>query len=128
MTFSKDYQPNDGMTLSIISSSRRYFGDFHNVKVVISCVLPLRPELFPSEKEFSHARSMLGDETTYERVIEKTGVPTNEIEQLIKQLIADFERNSLPYLNAPDFCLRLVATQIKKLEKSGLNRKVTTHD
>ena len=117
--------PN-GLSILFACEWRRYFGDFHTVKVHVTCAVPLHADSFPSEEEYLNARDLLGHETTYLRSIQKTGVASTEIEPLLNRIIADFQRHSLPYFNAPDFCRKLAESHIKKLQKTGLNCRVMT--
>lgn len=112
--------PN-GLTVSFYDQTRRYFGDYHLVKLEIVCNVPVIEEYFTGEDESREARALLGETVVYRRNVEQMGVPSTEIERVRGRLVADFEEHSLPYFAAPAFPQKLVAAELKKI-KHKMNR------
>jgi hypothetical protein len=100
----KEIVLDDNRTVRIIDSSKNYFGDYHLVKLDISCELPLSPA--QAQGNSPDAESSV---PVYRRTLEKMAVPSAEVEQVKSLLLAEFMRNALPYLARPDFSAKLLA-------------------
>ena len=110
--------PN-GLTVSFHDLTRRYFGDYHQVRMEIVCKIPVLRELFEDQEQYDAARSSLGEEVEYRRIEEKMGVPSKEIEQVMEGLFVNFSQNSLPYLSSAQFPLKMVRAEMGKIKKKG---------
>ena len=108
--------PN-GLTFSVVDQSRRYFGDFHHLKVLITGTIPLDLIYFCNENQRAEAELMLGSGLTYRRYVEKMGVPSEEVEPVLHELISNFEKHSLPYFNSPRFLQKLLQVELEKMQK-----------
>jgi hypothetical protein len=107
----------NSLTICVFDQTRRYYEDFHLVKLEIICEVPLRSEFFIAEGDFSAAKKLLGETATYRRTVEQMGVPSNEIESVRKRMVENFERNSLPYFAVADFPQKLVISEFTKARK-----------
>lgn len=107
----------NGLTVSFFQQTRRYFGDYHLVKLEIVCKVPLLADYFSNKGEFAAAGSLLGEEVLYRRCVEQMGVPSAEVELVLNRLTADFENTALPYVASPAFPRKLVAAELAKRGK-----------
>lgn len=87
----------NGLRLVIADLSRNYFGDYHHVRLEISFALPCTDG------------SSGGEPAMMQRVVEKMGVPSAEVDLAKESLVRDFLNSSLSYLSLPDFPSRLTA-------------------
>lgn len=111
--------PN-GLTVFVYDATRRYYEDYHLVRLDIVCKTPVLVEYFDNDELFSEARALLGELAVYRRLLEKMGVPFREIEAARESLIKDFESNALGYFSAHGFSRKLVLSEFAKArEKAG---------
>lgn len=108
--------PN-GLTVSFIDHSRQYFGDFYQVKLEISCCVPIRDRYFTDPQEAVYARSILGDTVTYRRVEEQMGVPSLNVEMVLQKLIRNFIDHSLIYFKFDTFPRKMIMREMLKINK-----------
>jgi len=98
---------SNGLKISIHDLTRVYFGDYYHVRVKVVCSLDNDAvdwqQYFP---ECLDLRSI-----SYSRIIEKMGVPSDEIESVTKSLLSEFDRNSLPYIASADFPKKLITNE-----------------
>lgn len=109
----------NGLTVRFANASKPYFGDYHHVKVVISCEVPLSAHYFADENEFGDACRLLGKSPVYQRTVEKMGVPSTEVVAVLERLIAAFAANSFPYLASPVFPHRFVHAELAQARKKS---------
>jgi len=95
-------------TVKIYDHSKSYFGDYCRVCLEVKCEIPL-PTLPGANGE---PTGYSPDVAVYSRILEKMAVPSAEVESVRQALIAEFRRNSLPYLATPDFPARLIAKTV----------------
>jgi hypothetical protein len=110
--------PN-GLSVSLVDRTRRYFGDYNLVKLELICKITVCADYFANREEFDAALLLLGDVVVYRRNLEQMGVPSSEIAEVQNRLIADFEQHSLPYFSAPTFPRKLVVAELNKIVKKG---------
>ncbi len=113
----REHQLPNGLTVTFLDRTRRYYGDFYLVKLEIVCHVPIVPAHFQTEEEYSQALSLLGDEVVYRRTVEQMGVPSTEIERVTGRLMSDFEEHSLPYFSTATFPRKLVVAELGKMKK-----------
>jgi len=107
--------PN-GLTVRFFDATRRYFGDYHQVRIQICCEVPLTPELFPDEESHHAARKLLGASVSYKKEIEHQGVASLSIEETVDKVISHFVEHSLSYFNGPAFPKKLVQSELAKVQ------------
>jgi hypothetical protein len=110
---------SNGLSVSFVSRTRRYFGDYHLVKLEITCKIAVCADYFVNREEFDAALLLLGEVVVYRRNLEQMGVPSSEIAAVQNRLVADFEQHSLSYFSAPSFPRKLVAAELNKIIKKG---------
>lgn len=117
--FVRKFELPNGLAFFIYDATRRYYEDYHLVRLEIVCELPVLPEYFDNDRLFSEARALLGDSAVYRRLVEKMGVPFGEIETARGDLISGFEA-TLHYFSSEDCPRKLVLSELSKArEKSG---------
>jgi hypothetical protein len=110
---------SNGLSVSFVNRTRRYFGDYNHVKLEIICRIAVCADYFAHREEFDAALVLLGEVVVYRRNLEQMGVPSSEIVAVQNRLIADFEQHSLPYFSAPSFPGKLVTAELNKIVKKG---------
>lgn len=116
--------PN-GLSISVHDTTRRYYEDFHLVKLEFVCMVPLLSEYFDTTAAFEEARQLLGEKAVYRRTCEKMAVPFNAIDSTRTTIISDFIKNSLSYFSGERFPRKLARSELEKARKSpaGCGRK-----
>ena len=102
--------------------TRRYFGDYHLVRVLLSLSIPLEPRFFRDEDERRVARSLLPDPVVYCRSAERMGVPTADVEAVRTVLVDDLLLHAGKYLGSAQFPMRFIQAELTKV-RSGKGRK-----
>jgi len=111
--------PN-GLRVSVYDTTRRYYEDYHLVRLEFVCRVSLHREFFDDLESFEEAIRLLGDTAVYRRTCEKMGVPFADIESARESIIADFVKNALPYFTVESFARKLVQSEYAKArEKTG---------
>jgi hypothetical protein len=112
--------PN-GLVVRFADATRRYFGDYHQVRLEISCEVPVTLELFEDQATFDKARRVLGTSACYKKHVEHQGVPTLKVEETVQQVIQHFIDHSLGYFSSENFPRRLVHTELNRLSLRSRN-------
>lgn len=95
--------PN-GLFVCIYDRTKPYFGDFHHVIIEIVC----------SVGDSSTVANKNRLNAIYSRNLEKMGVASKDVENVIQKLIDDFNANSLPYLSLDEFPARMAKQNLLK--------------
>jgi hypothetical protein len=115
----KESALDNGLVLTVTDESSNYYADFWNLKIVIRAMVRVDPAYLrainPSQPSELAAKEAIGEEVPYYRELTRIGVREREKEATLRQLLASFEENSLPYLNHPSFPERMVRSHWKKL-------------
>lgn len=106
--------PN-GLTVRFFDATRRYFGDYHQVRINICCEVPLNPDLFDDAAAHQDAARLLGASVSYVKEIEHQGVATDDIPGTVEKVIQHFIDHSLSYLSGGDFPRKLVQSELKRI-------------
>ena len=105
----------NGLVLSFYNQGNRYFGDYHQVKVVVSCPIAMTDALlsdFFSPEDLTQARQLFGDHVEYRRLLKQMGVAGAEVERVETALIDHFRENAMSYMQGDDFAGRFVARRL----------------
>jgi len=107
-----------GLQVDFIDLGNRYFGDYHRVKILVRCEVPLRREMFEDQsdpsKAFDRARRRLGESAAYEKTLERMGVAGAEVEEVRAGLVESFLASAGAYLKHPLFPRQLVASRLRE--------------
>ena len=105
----------NGLTVRFFDTTRRYFGDYHQVRVRISCEIPLTADLFDDEHAFHRALKLLGDKVHYQKDVEHQGVATLATAETVEKVIRQFIEHSLCYFETREFPGRFVQSQLSRI-------------
>lgn len=109
----------NGLTVRFTDATRRYFGDYHQVRVEISCEVPLTAGLFDAPAAFEAAVKLLGSRVVYLKKVEHQGVPTLGTAAALERVIQQFIDHTLDYFSGEAFPRRFVQSELNRLgEKS----------
>lgn len=112
MTTIKSEQLPNGLEISFIDQTNRYFGDYHRVCVVATIRCPVTS--LRDESIRSKARELYGDSFDVERRFEKMGVSSGDVEFVRDRLVDDFMSHVAAYLGRDDYPDRLATAELKK--------------
>lgn len=105
----------NGLTVRFFDATRRYFGDYHQVRVKISCEVPLTAGLFDDAKAWESAVKLLGNQVRYVKDVEHQGVPTLATADAVERVIQQFIDHSLCYFEAEAFPKRFVQSELNRV-------------
>jgi len=105
---------SNSLIVQIYDATRRYYEDYHLVRLEIECDVAVQEEFFAGPEEFTRARGLFGESVRYQRTVEKMGVPFAEIASAREELIACFVSTALPYLASAIFPRKFVEAEVKK--------------
>lgn len=111
---------SNGLTVRFFDHTRRYFGDYHQVRINICCEVPLTADLFEDEQSFQSALKHLGTSVQYLKEIEHQGVPTASTAETAEKVVQYFIDHSMGYFESPDFPKKLAQSRLKQAQ--GKNR------
>jgi hypothetical protein len=110
------------LLLRVEDQSNRYFGDYHRVRLVIRCLVPVRAEHFSASQDpiaaADAAAALLGKEVIYEKALERMGVVGSEVETTRQLLLEQFVQTNQPYLARDDFPARFIALKLRELNRN----------
>ncbi|WP_298269340.1 hypothetical protein [Geobacter sp.] len=113
----REFPLENGLSLRIFDHTRHYFGDFHHVKLELTCEIPILSAHFAESADKEAACRLLGDAVVYRRTVEQMGVPSAEVQSTVERLIGNFTHHALPYLSTPDFSRRFVRAEFERARK-----------
>ncbi len=105
---------SNSLTVLVFDTTRRYYEDYHLVRLEIECEVAVSKDFFEEPGKFAEVRGVLGDSVLYRRTIEKMGVPFLEIEAAREEIISSFLSTSGPYLSDESFPRKFVQSELKK--------------
>jgi hypothetical protein len=95
-------------------ATRRYYEDYHLVRLEIACEVAVNEDFFEKPEEFADARRLLGETVRYRRTVEKMGVPFAEIEAAREDMISCYIATAIPYLSHENFPRKFVQSEAGK--------------
>jgi len=114
-----------GLIVQVEDESRNYYGDYHNVRLVIRCRIAVKAELLKGvEKNPSYARVVeaMGPSIEYLRVVGRAGVAGKDVSSVKEALLASFEETALPYFDREGFEEKFVRKRFDEIEKDLIRR------
>jgi hypothetical protein len=115
-TLIREIPLSNGLTVRFFDATRRYFGDYHQVRVTISCEVPLTADLFADVGAWQAAVKLLGNSLLYKKEIEHQGVPTADTARAIEKVISQFMEHSLAYFQTETFAKRFVQSELTRVK------------
>jgi len=112
------------LVLTVEDHSNRYYGDYHRVKLLVRCLVPVNAESFADSTdpvaEAAEALRILGPEIVFEKSLERMGVPGDEVEQTRQFLLEQFLQTNRSYLASKAFVPKFIALKLRDKRSSGL--------
>jgi hypothetical protein len=105
---------SNSLTVLVYDTTRRYYEDYHLVRLEIECEIALHEAFFEGPEGVAEARRILGDSVLYRRTVEKMGVPFVEIEAAREGIISSFVATAVPYLSHENFPRKFAQSELKK--------------
>lgn len=123
----------NGLVIEVFDESFRYYANYHNVKLLIKSIVPLKEEYifnFKSSPYYEKISAMLLPKREYIREIVKVGVKEDMLERTKEEILGNFEKNVLSYMEREDFPEKFAKREFEKLEKSLFieEKKLETED
>lgn len=107
----------NGLQITFVDESNRYFGDYHRVCVVatITCELQQLAVEEPADEVLRReAVALLGERLNVVKRFERMGVPTAAVAEVRMALVDDFLRHASAYLARPGYPRSLVRAELRK--------------
>ena len=119
MTTIKEERLLNGLRMTFIDETNRYFGDYHRVclRVVISVDLGLAASVTEDVDFWTTAQDALGGDFTIEKKLVRMGVPGAEVDATVASLADEFLKAANDYMARPDYPKRLAQTELDKRKK-----------
>jgi hypothetical protein len=114
MNLVKEIPLDNNLKVCFHNHNHRYFGDYHRVKVEITCEVPIMEEYFATRAECEEAINSLGSSALFKRSVEQMGVSTDELEPCLERIIENFIGHSLSYLASKEFPRKLIQKELAK--------------
>lgn len=111
----KEIPLSNGLTVRFFDATRRYFGDYHQVRIQICCEVPLTADLFEDGDAYRGALKLLGNSVLYKKDIEHQGVATDAIPDVVSNVIRQFVDHSLGYLCGETFPQKMVQSELNRV-------------
>lgn len=108
---------SNNLLINFFDTTSHYYGGFYHVSVLAVIELELCPEYCQDDMTYNETVALVGEKICHQHLLERMGVNSEDLQSVREHLIDQFARSSSPYLSAPDFPARLVATEVKKLSK-----------
>ena len=105
----------NGLTVCFTDATRRYFGDYHQVRVEVRCEVPVTALLFDDEPAFLAALKLLGASVCYLKKVEHQGVPTLGTADAVQQVVQQFIDHQLSYFGSESFPRRFVQSELNRV-------------
>ena len=105
----------NGLTVRFTDKTRRYFGDYHQVRVEVTCEVPLTPQLFEDSAAYESALKVLGGQVSYQKLVEHQGVATCDTADTVDRVIRHFLEHSISYFASDSFPRRLVQSELARI-------------
>ena len=105
----------NGLVIRFFDATRRYFGDYHQVRIQICCEVPLSAALFEDVEAHQRALKILGNSVLYKKDIEHQGVATDAIPDVVANVLKQFVDHSLGYFNGEAFPKKLVQSELNRI-------------
>jgi len=117
----------NGLTVRFCDATRRYFGDYHQVRVEVTCEVPLTAQLFDEQASFEAARKLLGASVVYRKLVENQGVPSLGVDEQVQKVIQHFIDHSLNYFASESFPRRLAQSELNRLRSRSKSFVIPMH-
>ena len=104
------------------NQGNRYFGDYHQVKVIVTCLIPVADNLisdYLSREDLLQVKQLFGEHVEYRRLLKQMGVSGADVGQVEQALMANFKKNAMVYMQVDNFASRFVARRLAEHKDRG---------
>lgn len=119
MNLVKEIPLENNLKVCFHNHNHRYFGDYHRVRVEITCEVPILEVYFSSQAAFAEAMESLVSPALFKRSVEQMGVSTDELESCLERIIENFSSHSLSYLASPAFPRMLIQKELANTTRAA---------
>lgn len=105
----------NGLTVRFFDTTRRYFGDYHQVRIKITCDVPVSAAQFDDAKAHEAAVKLLGTSVQYKKDIEQQGVATLDTTDAVEKVIRQFLDHSLSYFDTEAFPKKFIQSELNRI-------------
>jgi len=105
------------LVVEIWDHSRAIATDTTKVELSIKINVAVNKEYFDNPKHFDIVLRVFGQEISYEYKKERTFVDRNDKEKVFNELLNDFTKSTLPYIEKPEFPSRFVLSKLRDIQK-----------
>ena len=97
----KTVELSSGLQLKFYDQSNRYYGNFHKVRISVVALIPVDEALLSEDLKRLISQSV--DLVSYETVLERMAVPTEQLSEVRSSLVSDFLASAGRYLTSKIF-------------------------
>ena len=109
--------PN-GLTLEVWDYSRSIAADTDKVELQVRASIAIDPAFFTDEEQHRTVRRHFGDTLLFAYRNERTFVARGERENVFRQFVDTFCKDTMPYLSKPDFPRRFALSKYLDIQKN----------
>lgn len=109
---------SNGLTLEVWDQSRPIAKDTDKVTLYICAPIPLDPDFFSENTQFEKMRKCFGNTLLFEYKNERSFVAKADRDQVFRQFLDIFKKDTLTYLSTPDFARRYALSKYRDVEKN----------
>lgn len=119
MTTIREERLPNGLRITFVDETNRYFGDYHRVCLqVVMCVdLQAAASVAEDVDFWTTAQGILGDDFTIEKKLVRMGVPGAEVDATATSMVDEFLKAASDYMARPDYPKRLAQTEMDNRKK-----------
>ena len=109
---------DNGLKLNIFDLSRPIAADTVKVEIAIQTKIDLKKSYFSDRRDYHQVKNIFGDKLAYEHKIERAFVPKDTQDAVRQELVNAFKINSLNYIAAKKFPLKLALAMLKEIKNN----------
>ena len=113
---------DNGLELTFVDLSNRYYGDFYQIKIDVRSRIGLTDALLNesglSQREQIKAKNRYGAALETHRELKRMGVAGPDVAAVVKQMIQQFMDTSLPYMTSTEYPVRLLRQRLSERSTS----------
>lgn len=118
MKLIEEIKLDNGLKLEIFDLTRAIAADTVKVEISFQTKIYLKESFFTNAQDYFHIKNVMGDELTYEHKLERSFVSKNDENSIRNELIKTFKNNSLGYLAAINFPMKMALSTLREIKKN----------
>ncbi len=108
---------SNDLVIQVRDHSKSIAADTTKVAVEIVVPVPLKVDYFNATEDFDLVKSVLGDPIFFTVLKERTFVDNENRKEIFTELVENFKRDSLPYIELPAFPSRFALSKLADIKK-----------